>query len=496
MVLKSLGLNGFHQKLTVNVLVSVTRYFDFEKRLKYLYHMLGYDGMWVSVPAETIASLPFPAFTMPSEGLPHLALIEKKNEADYIAYEIGSLKIGQRVAEGYFNENDNMFFIIEKQSNYFLYGETSSQRFKLSESEAFFLKVLVFGVAAFWITASITITLGLEMSMLGVFLFTSLMQNHFMGKENIVLKICKGTTSCDKILSYKLGSSRFLDFKLLGLVYFSSLLLLYSAIVFGFMKFTGSLLVPLILIGLLGVVVSILVQVFLIRSFCKICLLASTLIILHTLLLSRYLITSPLEVQETGYSLFYIGVAGLISDLYYQYLEKSASQKQFESTLLYFKSEHEVFRSLIKLGDTIQTVEKFGSAHFIFGNSNCEISLEMVISLKCPYCHQALCEMLKVVEKSEKYGLKIWFSEKKQSELHEILFLNTLLMNRQNYDIYTFYRDVNQWYLSPDNVSITSVDQRNNLLKGIEVTPMIILDNHIVPNFYKYEELNYLLTNA
>ena len=496
MVLKSLGLSGLYKRLKVHELVSVTRHFDFEKRLKYLYHMLGYDGMWVSVPSETIASLPFPAFNIPSEGMSHLALIEKKTEDDYITYQIGNLKIGQRVTSEYFDEAENIFFILEKQPSYYIYGETSSLRFRLSEREAFLIQFVGFGAAAFWITKSVVVTLGLEIALLGVLLFASIIQNHFMGKENIVFKICQGKTSCDKILRYKFGNSRFFDFKLLGLVYFISLLLVYVATMFGLMELTGSLLLPLLLIGLTGVVISLLVQVFIIRSFCKICLLTSMLIILHTLLISRDNIGSHFEWHEIGYSLFYISIAGIIADIYYQYMEKAASQKQLESTLLYFKSEYKIFRGLVELGDTIQTVEKFGPVHFVFGNNNADICLEMVISLKCPYCHQALCEMLKVVDKSDKYTLKIWFSEKKQSKLREILFFNTLFENRQHYDIYNFYKDVSQWYLNSDNAPITSVDQRNHLLKGIEVTPLIIIDNHIVPNFYKYEELNYLLSNA
>lgn len=497
-IAQSLGAGGNRYQSKIRMFVALTSLFTGEKRLRYIYHMLGYESMWVSVPKEQVGSLIFPALLVPDEGLARLALVKPVAPDRYNLQEISDLGRDKTVGIDYFADTDNLFFLFEKIDTAIGDAEELAEGSSNYERKWMRWGIPALVCGAFWWTDSIFTVLGAVLAWSGVFLFTDISKYFFTGEGNLVAQVCHSgeTSSCRQVFGHTFSRFRLFDPKLSGLVYFTAMLLLCVGVLLRLIALSIGHVLPFLVIGIGGVVTSLFVQTFGLKRFCRICLVACTLVVTALICLMQSLPAegSILSLVDILQSLFFVAIASAVCWAYYRAAEGQAVQRALESSLVYLKSEVNVFNSVVSLSNTMNLPRQFGAPHFRFGNEYAEVRLGMVISFRCKHCLRALGRILRVIEQSPRYGLSIWVVTKGEPTTGEVRFLNTLLEHRERYDVQTFYTDLQQWYRRPEGAFTLTDNQADNFIRGLDITPLVLLDDHIIPNLYNYEELNYLLS--
>jgi uncharacterized membrane protein len=488
---KSLGFTSSSGVARLKKLVSISRFLDIEKRMKYIFHKMGYETMWVSVPPEKVPSLPFPAFYIDTESPSRLKFVVQSSPDHYLLYDLNDLKKGKEIDLSYFTNENNNFFIYEKNEFRQPIKSTISYKSYYKPIAAILLAALI--ISLFVLTEFSNITFIGCVGFVGTYLFYSLIKNHFFHTENIISYICdsKNRNSCNKVLNYKLFDCQLFDFKLLGFIYFLSLTFIFIAFIFRIIPVTAEILQPIILLGIAGVVFSLYLQIFKLRAFCKICIASAFLIILNFLFLGLMPEGFQFHLKTIFYSIFFISLSCIFGLLVYNLLDTYSSKELAEAKIVYFKSDYKAFISHLS---ATTNITELGPHHFEFGGSNAEISIGLVISLKCIHCYKALAETLSIIENLEKYNLKIWFTSRGVPSSEEIYFLNYIIEKRKFYDTRSFYEELSRWYKLYKAPTILNKNVEDNFIKGIAFTPILLFDGLVVPPFFDSDDLKYILT--
>lgn len=451
--------------------------------------------MWVSLPKEKINDLPFPAIFVSDNESSDIALITKSSNEKYILSWSNGALYEKEIDLSYFTAENYVFFLFEKSR--FTTYDARPDKPGVSKYLNIILVLTVLGTTAFmyWVFNNIGLAFIWMISLIGVYIFNSILKYHFTRNSNIISTFCKpnGGKACAATLNYKFFSHKILDLKLMGLVYFMAISLATIFSAFNVSHASLNTLFPIAILGLIGIVSSIYLQIFKLKVICKICLFTSFLILLSILVVALDMDYSTLHAPDVMMGLVYISLATIMAHLYYTTLESRAIQDSLEASLVVFKSDPEVFKSIMRSDESSAMAQQLGAPHFYFGEHEAETTIGLVLSLKCKHCFHALSQICSILDASSKYTLKLWFASSDNPKAKEIRYFNHLLETKSNFDLESFHGALSKWYLSTDSPLPFSASESDNFIKGINITPIIFVNDNIVPTIYTIDDIKVIL---
>ena len=114
LIARSINIRDYKGRARIEKYFLVSQSLDLEKQISYIYKMLGFNTMWVSVPNEKIAELPIPALFINTSNSSKLNLLFKDKSGRIRILDRHINNQNGDITLDYFNLNNCVFFIFEK----------------------------------------------------------------------------------------------------------------------------------------------------------------------------------------------------------------------------------------------------------------------------------------------------------------------------------------------------------------------------------------------
>lgn len=345
------------------------------------------------------------------------------------------------------------------------------------------------------------------LSIVGVFISLEVFQRKF-GKESIIINtICNGSkkvsesqSDCNKIFNsdkinfYGLNLS---DFSLIYFLGISTIGLLFQQ--------CDSFLKLISYFSVLVIVYSLFIQLFIEKTFCKICL------IIISILVGQIIISSLFFSNNFNYIMFFISFINfLILFFLIIYINNILLEKKkyYELCLknIRFKKNYDIFKRELQ--------EKLFDFHnendvFWLGKKDAKLNISLVTNPFCGYCKDAHIILEKIIHKYSDISIQIRFNY--FTDLADDNFTSVISAFKNIYDIEggkSLLRAIEIWYEynnlenfkkkymkffnQADLSKIISLanDNKNNELT---FTPVFIINNYKFPEKYEREDIFYFI---
>jgi uncharacterized membrane protein len=348
-----------------------------------------------------------------------------------------------------------------------------------------------------------------NLSLIGLGLSILLFVQSTGNNSGVLNRLCEkfDGNSCSKVLKSKAASiNRYVSLIDLGIIYFS-VQFLSQVIFLGINSFTYLLSFTASFFSLY----SIYQQAFVIKIWCTLCLLVVMILILQGAV-------SFVEINNSSFDYFdfisFISLSLLIIYTWFyirKLIQGSQFSKQKEINLLSFKRNYRLFipffKSQFPLDDT--PLQKY--SHFIIGNPNARVVITIIANPLCAYCKSALSTTLKLQEiYPEEVSIRVLFNVPYRDSNNittklALFFLSSFHLNRESgikalTDWYNSFADSNYF----ENYSLSNLDDERQLellkisnewclCNSLTVTPLLLINNKVLPVIYSPEDLFYLI---
>lgn len=488
-----LNLN-FKETFKLQKLMKLTENLNLDQKFAYI--MTGFDlkNYWINLPVERLDEIPLPALSLlnSSSSFPVPIQIEKI-EAGVI--EFIDVKSNRKTA--------SITDLFKGESAYVLLFENdrapNSNRslvgLDFDFSNFMMGGFLVFAFILFAILFPVLETsmlLVFCLSIIGVFAFLFIINHALENEYQLINRVCNASNSnCKEIFKFRPFDSIFFDFKLLGLAYFSTVSLIIIVSVFLPSQFSGCLFLMAIM-GIIGVLSSWAIQFFHFKKKCLICILISLVICVLVFLIfnaSNVLPSFSQLLISSGFYVFsYFG-----SYLYLSSQEYKTVSESLVAESIAIKSNSKVFNFLLDEMNKSELPE-LDDIPVCFGNKEGH-ELGLVISLKCNKCYEMLNDLIGFISTFENAHLKIWFAGSKDITIEERQVLNLLLHDSIRTNLTLFKEVMKEWYEYGSIREVNSTENKDLFIKGITTTPMVFLNMKVIPTYYQYKDIKFLLNS-
>lgn len=272
------------------------------------------------------------------------------------------------------------------------------------------------------------------------------------------------------------------------------------------------------LIAILVVVSSIVIQGFILKAWCRLCLLSSTIILTQVLLVvvGSFITAPPIPIPGSPVFLFsknlvafglffFVALIGIYSyrKLKTQNYKLSAS----EIDLLRFKRSPKTIKRALADTRSINYIE--GADQLIFGNPDAPQIIRLVLSTTCSFCKKTFKEFYDFYRKNGseyKFQLILNHYETTSSKRNDIAA--TMINSYRNNEQDGFLKMMNRWFRHRDTVKFFDEDVANFTYEDYQIileqrgwceknglfhTPALIINNKIMPYYYDASFLDDIL---
>ncbi len=343
----------------------------------------------------------------------------------------------------------------------------------------------------------------LLMGMAGLYISNEIFETSHDRSTNFGKKICgqKEESGCNKILksqNYNLGAFSLND--LLFAFLLSTMGLLLLSVGFG----DAHLIVYLI--ALIFVLSTILIQAFVLKAWCRLCLLSSSVIIVQASLILGQLYPFKIALSNEVAVLLkdgtVLGLLFMITLLVTHNFRKLKSQNYSLSLkhieLLQFKRSPETInRALV---DTKELTNTAGARQLIFGNPEVAPIIVLVLSTSCGYCKNAFEKFLDLYHRNgleNSFKLVLNHYDETSSKRNDVAA--TMINCYRTHGADKFLKMMDGWFkhrntdqFLMEHVSEFTDEDYQILAEHREwckknelfYTPILIVSNKIVPHYY------------
>ncbi len=258
--------------------------------------------------------------------------------------------------------------------------------------------------------------------------------------------------------------------------------------------------------ALLAIISLLCIQGFVVKSWCKLCLLSSLIITLQfgTILLNSnftYVSTdyfwSSLFLKEMVLFILFFSILLLVIYQYHKLKKQNYTLNTSAIELIKFKRSPKTIKSILVDTEKIKFPE--GADQLLFGNQQATNVIRLVLSTTCSYCKKSFHDFHELyLRKGTEYQFQLIFNHygdlasERNKTLAQLIntystdtqkdFLNTLkaVLEQQN----TSNKGVHNTQYTANNSKVIT-DQRNWCERnGIFQTPILIINQTIMPEFY------------
>ncbi len=263
------------------------------------------------------------------------------------------------------------------------------------------------------------------------------------------------------------------------------------------------------------VCISIYYQRFIVKEFCKICLLISTVLIAQVFCSSYVFFIKDIvnfqnvKIVSLIILLVTLILALLLGELFYEYLKNK--MKILNDGIVNLKIRKNVKLFKLALNDSKYYKEFSKAASLNFESNSSNLDILVVISPTCGHCKDTIGLLYKIWNESNKgFNLRINFNidmNKSTSELLEIHLLLVNIFGTNSHDY--FIKCILDWYNQRDISILKRCDiyKRDidliytilnnqfqwNYSNNIFNTPKIIINGYEYPEYYERNELGFYI---
>ena len=423
-----------------------------------------------------------------------ITYVEKKDD-EYLIFSDISEKISK---EKLHSEAPNLVILFEKTEDVKVQGKINYMRIFI-----FFAIIFLFYSAY---NHQFHFFLFNILSIVGVFLSLEIFKNKYGEKSVLINSVCnsfntasESLTNCSKIFSSDKISLLGLKLSDLSLVYFLSISLL------GLLNNNEGFLWIISLVTIMVIVYSLIVQIFIEKSFCKVCF----LIIL--ILISQIIVGLLFLNHNLNFNLFFIPIASFAVVFFLiTFINDILSDKEKYQNLslksIKFKKNYDIFKRELQEKHFI-----FNNKNevFWFGEKNADLNISLITNPFCSFCKEAHVVLEDLINKYHNISVQIRFNYIPELADENFEFLISTFKNiydnqgekslleaikfwYKKSDINEFKKEYVEFFKQTDlsDVIILAEENRNN---GLTFTPVMLINNYQFPNKYEKEDIFYFI---
>tara|TARA_R110002020_G_scaffold63170_1_gene168628 strand:- start:26639 stop:28183 length:1545 start_codon:yes stop_codon:yes gene_type:complete len=449
---------------------------------------LGIEHVAAKIEKGQVGALPenFIAFIDGEDGSPYFSHVRKKGDGFYLNVE------KRNIAQMDFLEIWNGVVLLAERNA--KEGFSKGQWTHLMGMPLVLLIGLLLWENPMAIAFSILGLMGLYIS--AEIFVTSINRASVLGK-----KVCGGNdvSGCEKVINsekYNLGGFTPND-----------VLFAFFAATLGTLLFTKSLglaHVVVYLLSIVGLFATIAAQAFVLKAWCRLCLLASGVIFIQAMLVffttayGTVVIGLPSKADLEGMGILGLlfGMALIFVQNYRKVQKRNVGLSTSEIELLKFKRLPQIIGYVLKDAQKLRLSREADQLQF--GNANALHSVTLVLSLSCKYCKDAFFKLLYLYKKrGNDLAFRIVLNHydpsiKKQNTVAAFLIET---FDRKDPDL--FLEKMQMWFKAQNN--LRSETDGRTYARGMEIlglhrawcernkiyqTPTLIIDESIIPYYY------------
>jgi uncharacterized membrane protein len=423
------------------------------------------------------------------------SLVKKKGE-HFIVY---SDKVKTLTQEELYKNSDNFVLLFEKTEGA---KTTSSFKFKPVIYSIFGLIILYSLLQFSWYESVFNI-----LSLAGVYISLELFNQKFGHESTVVNNICgagvKNTiqSSCSKIFSSDKTNVLGLKLSDFSLVYFLGIS--FMGLVFPDAQF---ILRITALTSVIVILYSLYIQLFVEKSFCRVCFLIIFILLSQIGIGSIYF--------SWGASLAIVFISAIVfASLFFtlvffnNLLKEKEELKKSNAKNLRFKRNYDLFKR--ELLDN-EKVEFTDNNTFFVGNRDAKIHLSIVSNPYCGFCkdgHKIVENLLHQYPNDISVQMRFNYSQDEKNEKFTQLVSDFMYTYKNKFE-QEFINLVEYWFETRDEskvrqkAGITSSDENlspvvnmsiENKNAGINFTPIILINGYQFPDKYDREDIYYFI---
>lgn len=463
--------------------------------------LLGIENLAIKIPKEQFIELPEIFLTL-YKG--ELVLLSKKNDLITILDEKG--KKSKLTLDLFIRDWDQIIIAVEPNSEKGIGLKKTSKWVLLGLP---ILLLIFFSLLLNGYSISSTLLLGL--SVLGLALSVLILQEKFGIKTELVSKFCNMNqeTSCDSVIkSNESQITSWLSFTDLPLLFFGSnlLSLLLSPI------FSVSIISGLSLLAIPFLVYSVWIQKVKIKKWCLLCLAVSGVVLLQGVffVFNSYNVDSFISSGLTTY-LFSLTLIFSGWFLIKPVLDRETKATKEVKELKRFKRNFKIFKSLTQEVGSKNDFSKLKGIEF--GNFDAGINISLFLSPSCGYCHKAFSDACELYKKNpENIYLKIMFNVNPENEqnkykiiVQNLLYINSVDPNKAKEALIDWHINEigldswkEKWGSDVHDMIINNemYDQYNWCAENeFNYAPVKIINTRLFPNEYEIADMHYFIND-
>lgn len=346
------------------------------------------------------------------------------------------------------------------------------------------------------------------LSVAGVYISLEIFNQKFGNTSAIIGSICgdsaekQNINACNKIITQDKTSIWGLRFSDFSLIYFIGITVLGL-----FLPATSLVVKGFSFASLIAIGYSLYIQGFVEKTFCRVCLLIISILLLQLILSIFFFENVSLDAKTAALSITLWSVL-LLSVLYLNTtLEEKESLQKSNAKNLRFKRNYDLFKRELLENEKITFTD---NQTFLVGNKDAKIHLSIISNPYCGFCkdaHKIAENLLQKYPDSISVQMRFNYSPDKQNEKFTDL-ISDFIYTYKNKTSGDFLDLVEYWFETKDetktrlkanvtsgNEDLSSVINMSaeNRNAGLNFTPIILINGYQFPDKYDREDIYYFI---
>lgn len=345
-------------------------------------------------------------------------------------------------------------------------------------------------------------------SMVGVYISLEIFNQKFGNTSAVIGSICgaptvnQNTNSCNKIIHQDKTNVLGLKFSDFSLIYFIGITVLGL-----FLPATSFILKGFTFASIVAIGYSIYIQAFVEKTFCRVCLLIISILIIQLFLGLFFLEKIQFDAQIALLSLIFWIISFSVVLYLNNILQEKESLQKSNAKNLRFKRNYEIFRKQLLEKEKITFSD---NETFLVGNKDAQIHLSIVSNPYCGFCKDAHKIVENLLQKyPDSISAQMRFNYSPDSQVGKSTdLISDFTYAYKNKPQKEFLNLVEYWFETRDESKIrekvgTNSNNENlnplismseeNKGAGLNFTPIILINGYQFPEQYDREDIYYFI---
>lgn len=434
------------------------------------------------------------------EGELQLSLVERR--------EFDILKDGTVYSYDEIKEIWSGFILLSEQSEQII--STQDEKRNWMEVGAGLTALVILGFYVVQPPIGIISVLFLLMSSIGILFSLRSHQDLLKWENKLIKKICNPAKSgCDTVFkSHRWKILEKINLSDIAMVFFCSQFI--SLLVFkGLAGLEEFYLMQnvLLLLSVPVIILSLVYQKMVEKKWCRVCLGISSVLLIELAVIS-YFTFEQSSINMTVGSIVWLGFIFSVVTFFWIQLKKHLlsyrTLQEFKVKAFSFKRKYDLFKNSLIAKPALD----LPPAKFVLGNSNQNLTINLVTNLHCTFCKSAHFVLEEILKDHSEVELNIIFNVSERTMTKDSEKLYSSLIQKYSRSKKEFQEALSDWFRDMDikrwlsenqedktgDISpVLSADYEWCIENNLNFTPVVIINNYVFPEFYEVSDLPYFI---